>query len=213
VPSPSTPSGIKLGVVVLAAGASSRMGRPKMLLPWGSTSVIGHLIGQWRALHSEQIAVVCAAGDQAIHHELDRVGFSPGNRIVNRAPELGMFSSIQCAARWLGWREDVSHWAIILGDQPHLREESLRALIDFASARPQKICQPIRGGRRRHPVILPRLGFQRLRDAPEENLKNFLQSALQELEFCEMDDAGLDLDMDRPEDYERAIRLYSDSHK
>ena len=42
--------GIVCGVIILAAGASSRMGRPKMLLPWGATSVLGHLIGQWQTL-------------------------------------------------------------------------------------------------------------------------------------------------------------------
>ena len=39
-----------IGVIILGAGASSRMGRPKLLLPWGDTSVIGHLIRQWQAL-------------------------------------------------------------------------------------------------------------------------------------------------------------------
>ena len=39
-----------VGVVILAAGRSARMGRPKLLLPWGETSVLGHLIKQWQAL-------------------------------------------------------------------------------------------------------------------------------------------------------------------
>ena len=50
------------GVVILGAGASSRMGRPKLLLPWGDTSIIGHLIEQWRALAAAQIAVVRRPG-------------------------------------------------------------------------------------------------------------------------------------------------------
>ena len=39
-----------LGVVILGAGASARMGEPKLLLPWRGTTVIGHLISQWREL-------------------------------------------------------------------------------------------------------------------------------------------------------------------
>ena len=39
-----------LGVVILGAGASSRMGRPKLLLPWRDTTVIGQIIRQWREL-------------------------------------------------------------------------------------------------------------------------------------------------------------------
>ena len=38
----------RFGVVILAAGASSRMGKPKLVLPWGKTSVLGHLIEQWK---------------------------------------------------------------------------------------------------------------------------------------------------------------------
>ena len=57
---------VALGVVFLGAGASARMGRPKLLLPWGGTSILGHLIGQWRALAAEQIAVVGAARDTTL---------------------------------------------------------------------------------------------------------------------------------------------------
>jgi molybdenum cofactor cytidylyltransferase len=90
------------GVILLGAGASTRMGRPKLLLPWGGTTVLGHLIAQWRALQAGQITVVCAA-DGPVPAELDRLAFAAENRIVNPHPEQGMFSSIQCAARWPGW--------------------------------------------------------------------------------------------------------------
>src|SRR6266571_6187375 len=111
------------GALILAAGASSRMGQPKLLLPWGKTSVLGHLIAQWQQEH--QIVVVHAAGDQAIGAALDRLSFPEANRIMNPQPERGMLSSIQCAAAWAGWNRGLTHWAIVLGDQPHLRRETL----------------------------------------------------------------------------------------
>src|SRR5437867_7662013 len=99
---------VRHGVVVLAAGASSRMGKPKMLLPWGKTSVLGHLIEQWESEQAAQIAVVCVAADQSIEDELNRLGFPQADRIPNPTPERGMFSSIQCAARWSGWRPNLT---------------------------------------------------------------------------------------------------------
>ena len=51
-----------IGVVILGAGASSRMGRPKLLLPWRDTTVIGAILRQWRELGAAQIAVVLRLG-------------------------------------------------------------------------------------------------------------------------------------------------------
>src|SRR5689334_21433753 len=107
-------------VVLLAAGASSRMGKPKMLLPWRKTTVLGHLIEVWGELAAQQIAVVYAKADGALEAELDRVAFPNANRIINPEATRGMFSSIQCAAQWRGWNVNITHWAIVLGDQPHL---------------------------------------------------------------------------------------------
>jgi len=198
---------IVYGVVVLAAGASSRMGKPKLLLPWGETSVFGHLIGQWQALGAKQIAAVHGAGDKAIGRELDRLGFPVANRIANPQPGRGMFSSVQCAAAWGEWNSALTHWVIVLGDQPHLRHETLRTLLDLAAAHPEKICQPSRRGRPRHPVVLPKAIFEQLKESREETLKQFLHNHTSAVELREMDELGLDFDMDTPADYERALRL------
>src|SRR5881392_2919992 len=106
-----------------------------------------------------QIAAVCATGDRAVCAELDRLDFPGVDRVANPTPERGMFSSIQCAARWSGWNAQLTHWAIVLGDQPHLRRETLRALLDFAGALSNQVCQPSRLGRPRHPVVVPKTVF------------------------------------------------------
>jgi molybdenum cofactor cytidylyltransferase len=198
---------MKLGVIILGAGASSRMGRPKLLLPWGATSVIGHLLEQWRTLAAAQITIVCAEANLALQQGLDRLGFPKAQRIVNPQPERGMFSSIQCAARWSGWSADLTHWAVALGDQPHVQLETLRRLLDFTAAHPDRVCQPGRNGHGRHPVVLPAAVFDRLCDACCGSLKEFLLTSRVTPARCEMEDAGLDVDIDEPADYERARRL------
>jgi molybdenum cofactor cytidylyltransferase len=200
-------SAFSFGALLLGAGQSRRMGRPKLLLPWGGTSVLGHLVAQWVAAGAGQIAVVCAAGDRAIEVELDRLAFPPAHRIVNPAPERGMFSSIQCAARWPAWQSGLTHFAIVLGDQPHLRQTTLEALVRFATAHPAQICQPSRAGRPRHPVFLPRTAFVELGDSRALHLKEFLASF--QTAACQVDDPGLDLDLDSPADYEKGLSLFS----
>jgi len=187
------------------------MGTPKMLLPWGKTSVLGHLIAQWQKLGSVQTCVVLASGSQPLAQEIGRLDFPPGNCIYNPAPQLGMFSSIRCAARWAGWRSDLTHWAIILGDQPHLPIDLLRALLLFAAAHPAKICQPGHQGRARHPVLLPRLAFDQLAHSTHGTLKGFLNDLSANVALCEMDDDALDLDLDTPADYEQAKRRFPGS--
>jgi len=196
-----------VGVVILGAGSSLRMGEPKLLLPWADTTVLGHLIRCWEKLEARQIAVVGAASAPGIQQELDRLGFPKNNRIFNPAPEQGMFSSICCAATWSGWQPELTHWIVTLGDQPHLRLETLQGLLNFGRGNFERICQPQRGGRRRHPVLLPKTEFEALKDSSASDLKQFLEQRTDALAGFESDDAGLDLDIDRPEDYERARQL------
>ena len=181
------------------------MGRPKLLLPWGNSTVIGHLLVQWRSLGAEQIGVVCAEGDRDLRLELERSHLPSQDWIFNPVPEQGMFSSIQCAARWLGWQAGLSHWVIVLGDQPHLRAETLRHLLRFAAANPECVCQPTRTQRPRHPVVLPKSVFVQLASSSASVLKTFLSNY--SVAYCELDDPGLDLDIDTPEDYSAARGL------
>ncbi len=192
-----------LGVIILGAGASSRMGRPKLLLPWGNTSVIGHLIGQWRALDARQITIVCRPGDKKLGAELDQLGFSRSDRIENPHPALGMFSSILCAANWTGWKREIAVRAMVLGDQPHLRFETLRTVIRFQAGHPAAICQPEFDGHACHPVLLPRPAFEELKQTQAKTLKGFLEQTTCQLVKCSMEDPGLSLDLDTPEDYKR----------
>lgn len=200
-------SSVKIGVIILGAGASSRMGRPKLLLPWHSTTVIGQIIGQWRELGAAQIAVVHRPGDAPLLAELDRLGFPAGDRVENPQPERGMFSSILCAANWAGWNREISDWAVVLGDQPHLRTETLRALWACAVQNPDAICQPEFGGRPRHPVVLPSRAFEELKNTRAETLEMFLKLLSSRRVQCVIKDGGLTLDMDTPDDYKRASHL------
>ena len=206
-----------LGAVILGAGASSRMGRPKLLLPWGGTTVIGQIIRQWRELGAAQIAIVQRPNDEplveAVQREelkrsaadtLQRVNAS-ADFIVNLQPERGMFSSILCAAKWSGWHGDISSWAIVLGDQPHLQTGTLRLLLAQAAQNADAICQPVFDGHAGHPVILPRSVFAELKHSRAETLKDFLKPFAGRSVQCPVEDAGLLLDLDRPEDYDRAV--------
>jgi len=214
-------------VVILGAGASSRMGRPKLLLPWRDTTVIGAILRQWRELGAAQIAIVHRQNDDKLVEEIKRAEGRAGSPlpaaaqtndgahgvtrptnvstgfIINPQPERGMVSSIVCAANWPGWTKEISIWAVVLGDQPHLRPETLRQLLGFSAQHPDAVCQPEFGGHARHPVILPRAAFAELKNTRSATLKDFLKLLPLPRVQCSIKDAGLSLDMDTPADYKR----------
>jgi molybdenum cofactor cytidylyltransferase len=194
----------RFGVVILAAGASSRMGRPKLALPWGKTTIIGNLISTWRELGVDEIAVVCASENEPVHAALNRVAFPISQRVINPVPARGMFSSIQSAASWPGWSQHLSHFVIALGDQPGISVKSLRLLLDFVALNPDIVCQPMHEGRRCHPIVLPRLVFEQVIPSEKETFREFLEPF--ERACLRLDDEQLAFDIDRPEDYERAVK-------
>ena len=151
-----------------------------------------------------QIAVVCQPADLKLGAELDRLNFPAQNRIENPQPERGMFSSILCAANWTGWNNEIAVWAIVLGDQPHLRLETLRTVLEFHARHPAAVCQPEFGGHARHPVLLPRRAFGELKQTHAKTLKTFLKQTSCPLVKCPIADPGLALDLDTPEDYKQA---------
>ncbi|HUR45795.1 MAG TPA: nucleotidyltransferase family protein [Candidatus Saccharimonadales bacterium] len=202
-------SEIAIGVIILAAGASTRMGEPKLLLRWGDTTMLGQVVRVWKCLRPEQIAVVHGAGDTPITEELDRLAIQAWDRIPNANPGEGMFSSVRCAALWKGWQTKLTHWAIVLGDQPHLDAALLAAVICYAERHPKMIVQPGLRGRPRHPVILPLEEFLELRQSKEPTLKAFLEK--RKVKLYELENDSLDFDIDTPDDYQRGLKQFPPS--
>ena len=200
-------SKFSLDVFILGAGRSTRMGCPKLLLPWSGTSVVGHLIQTWHSIGANRVCLVLAGDDPAVSSELDRLAVPCADRILNPSAERGMFSSIQCASNWFVGGERSTHGAIVLGDQPHLRLATLKTLVQYATQHPEHVCQPCYRGRSRHPVIIPAPLFAGLARSKAGTLKEAL--AQWQVSLCACEDPGLDLDIDTPEDFLKAMRLAS----
>jgi molybdenum cofactor cytidylyltransferase len=199
---------LSLGVVILAAGASLRMGQPKLLLPWRNATILGHLINTWQKIGAAQIGVVINPEQQAIQAELERLAVPRENWIPNSNAKEGMFNSIQAAARWPGWNPALTHFAIVLGDQPHLTEELLSSLLKFTNRNSTFICQPSYGLKGRHPVLFPKDLFLSLSQSDGPTLKHFLDAHRPQVRLLEWMDEYLSLNIDTPEDYERARQLF-----
>ena len=192
---------VAFGVVILAAGASARMGTCKLLLPWDGKTILTHLLDQWRSAGAAQIAPVIDPSNQPLRTALAHAGFSPSDWIENRSPQLGMFSSLQKASRWRGWLSTLTHWIISLGDQPHVRISTLRLLLDATRRNPTRICQPAFHGRAAHPIILPANNFRELAQSDIPNLRAYVRTREAFRLRVEVEDEAVSHDLNTPEDY------------
>jgi len=191
------------GVVILAAGASTRMGTCKLLLPWDGKTVLTHLLDQWHIAGAAQIAPVIDPSNQPLRKALAHAGFSPSDWIENRAPQLGMFSSLQEASRWTGWLSTLTHWIVSLGDQPHIETSTLCVLLNAARENPTRICQPALNGETAHPIILPGSNFRELAQNDIPDLRTYIRTREAFRLRVPVEDAGVSGDLDTPEDYRR----------
>ena len=191
------------GVVILAAGASTRMGRCKLLLPWGERTILAHLLDQWRRTGAAQIAPVIDPSNQPLRNALEHAGFFSSDWIENRSPQLGMFSSLQQASRWTGWLSTLTHWIISLGDQPHVHISTLSLLLDAARVNPKRICQPTLHGRAGHPIILPASNFRELAQCDSADLRAYVRTFETLRLRLPVEDPGVSEDLNTPEDYAR----------
>lgn len=202
------PNSFHLGVIILGGGASSRMGKPKLLLPWGDTSILGHLLRLYENANTSQVAIVCSRGDTNIISELNRLEWPENNRIFNPEVTPEMFSSVLCGFQWGGWQANVSHLAVALGDQPLIRKKTIVDLVAHARQNPKNICQPLYEKRRRHPVIIPRCIAEKVTVESHSNLREVLNDFKEDISTLPCDDPGLVIDIDTPTDYEEALQQY-----
>ena len=111
--------------LVLAAGSSSRLGRPKQLEPWGDRTLLGTVLETARATESEETWVVLGAGHERILEEVD---FSRCQVVVNHEWKTGMAGSLRVGLDALERGSAVTAALILLGDQPGIKPGTVARL-------------------------------------------------------------------------------------
>jgi len=138
--------------LVLAAGGSSRLGRPKQLLPYRGGTLLDWTVGTARRCAFDQLIVVLGGALDAVRLQVDLEGVDV---VVNAAHGEGCSSSIAAGLRALDPRCDVI--VLMLGDQPGVRPETVRALLAGRGGAPLAACRYDDG--RGHPLAFGREAF------------------------------------------------------
>lgn len=187
--------------LVLAAGASSRMGIPKQLLPAGDTLLLERVLAQ--ALRSKLDLVVLVLGFKA--HEIRgkiRSGSLQSNlKIVeNTGYKLGISSSIIAGLSHV--KKDYAHVMILLGDMPYITSGVINRLVSgyLASGLPLGALK-VRG-KRSHPVIIGRPFFPALhRLTGDQGARDLFVSHKDQVCLVDPGEDYDDMDIDTYEDY------------
>lgn len=116
-----------LAALVLAAGGSRRLGRPKQLEPWGDSTLLGHVIDGVRALPVDEVWVVLGAGLQEV---LGSVDLADCGIVENPEWEEGIASSLRVGLDALTRLSRADAVLVVLGDQPGVPVEVVERLIE-----------------------------------------------------------------------------------
>ncbi len=146
----------RISAVILAAGESRRMGQPKLLLPWGKTSVLGQVIETLSAAELTEMVVVTGGWHSAVEAEAARLAQrQPVRTVFNPNYAAGeMLSSVQRGLRALPPECEAA--LIALGDQPQMQAWVVRKVIEAFAQDGAALVIPSWRGRRGHPVLVAR---------------------------------------------------------
>jgi molybdenum cofactor cytidylyltransferase len=187
-----------ISAVVLAAGSSRRMGKPKMTLPWGDTSVIGHVLRVLQDAEVQSIVVVTGAAREAVQRVCRLAGvtvvFNPRHR------DGEMLASLQVGLKSLGAETDAA--LIVLGDQPSIAESTVRQVIQAHQGDGALLVVPSYRMRRGHPWLVARPLWTALLDAQvPATPRDFLNLHASHIAYVEVGTPSILEDLDTQADY------------
>lgn len=200
-----------IAAVVLASGMAQRMGTSKQFLPYKGMPLLEYVV---RKLLPLPFAGIYAVVGKQHQDQLEpiQIADSRFRWVINERFQTGQSASLQYAA---ACGKDFAGIMVFLADQPLLLPETIQrvynaAVEQLAEGQERFVVQPAYAGVNGHPVFFARglLPAFALLEGDEGGKRVIQQAAAHHV--IAVEDEGVLLDIDTPEDYQRLLRLSAD---
>jgi molybdenum cofactor cytidylyltransferase len=196
-----------IAAVILSAGESSRMGRPKALLPIEGVRFIEKIVTSLKSSKVGDILVVLGHDAEELRQKIADL---PIEVVINPDYKRGQLSSLVAAIRSLDSSpnaENMDGILVHLVDHPYINPTLVDLMIDRFYETKALIVVPRYRGRRGHPVVFSRALFSELLDAPlDQGAKAVVHAHRKDTLEIETEDEGITIDIDTPEEYGQLVK-------
>jgi len=198
-------------VLILAAGTSTRMGRPKATLALDATDTfLSRIIRTFQDAAVEDVVVVLGHEAAAVVESVERAGLT-ARFVLNERYEAGQLSSLQTGLNAID-RPAVTAMLLTLVDVPLVSAATVRAVLERYRSTRAPVVRPVRGAQHGHPVLIDRSLFDKIRAAdPRHGAKQVVRAHVTAAGDVEVDDEGAFCDIDTPDEYQRMVELRRDT--
>lgn len=188
---------MNVAILVLAAGSSQRMGRPKQILQFKDTTLIGKIIDNCLECNLNSINIVLGA-----HADLILPTLPKTVRIIrNEKFENGLSSSIIKGVNEL---LDYDSILMVLGDQPFVKPDYLNDLLALSKNNPKKVIATNYGTHNGVPAIFPKKYYSKLMQLKgDKGAKDLLNA--DQTDIIILNTPVNLFDVDTPDDYNQII--------
>jgi molybdenum cofactor cytidylyltransferase len=187
---------------ILSAGESSRMGRPKALLPIDGVRFIEKIVTSLRSTRVSKILVVLGHNAAEIQQKISDLAV---DLVVNPDYKQGQLTSLRAAIRGIEAGKDaerVDGLLVHLVDHPYINADLVNLMIERFYETKKLIVVPRYQNRRGHPVIFSRALFGELLVAPlDQGAKAVVHAHRDHTLEIDTNDEGAIIDIDTPEEY------------
>jgi molybdenum cofactor cytidylyltransferase len=204
----------KIHAILPAAGHSRRMGTSKLLLPWGTSTVIEHLLSRLLEADLASISILIRWDDAALKDRLQAFraaqSFDRSKRwrVLHAAqPPDEMRDSVAVVMDYVtkvSFAEDADGWMLLPADTVAVSPGTLSNLLEQWQRGGQDILIPTHNGRRGHPALFAWRLASRIDGIPPGHGINWFCSQPEfRIQEFPVDDPAVLADLDTPEDYDR----------